>query len=82
MDQDTISQNEGSHAIVPELRGGAELPPEPANFGASPLFGALTHLLDSLQAEKRMDRRKNMVDRWFQVRDVVPRAVANRLIQD
>lgn len=76
--QDTMSQNEGnSNAIVPELRGGAELPPEPQNFGPSPLFGALTHLLDCIQAERKMDRRKSMVERWFQVHDSAARAVAN-----
>lgn len=80
-----MSENEGtsnaidhsSTRIVPELRGGADLPPEPQNFGPSPTFGALTLLLDILQAERKIEKRKQMVERWFQVGKVRFRAVAN-----
>lgn len=43
------------------------LPPEPQNFGESPPFGALTLLFDTLLAERRQEKRKFVLERWFNV---------------
>jgi DNA ligase 4 len=42
-------------------------PTAPQNMGSAP-FSILVGLFEKLQAERKQDRRKKMIDAWFNVR--------------
>ncbi|KAG8833158.1 DNA ligase (ATP) [Serendipita sp. 399] len=42
-----------------------DFPPEPENYGQLPVFGALTLLFDALQAERKQDVRRRILEKWF-----------------
>jgi hypothetical protein len=53
--------------LLPVEEKDKALPPEPQNFGESPPFGALTLLFDTLLSERRQEKRKFVLERWFNV---------------
>ncbi|PVG04723.1 putative DNA ligase [Serendipita vermifera] len=60
--------NEGeSNALVPVLETTSDYPPEPQNFGETPVFGTLTLLFEAIQNERRQDKRRLMLEKWFQL---------------
>lgn len=42
------------------------IPTPPQNIGSAP-FGILVALFEKLQTERKQDRRKKMIDAWFNV---------------
>jgi len=44
-----------------------DFPPEPRNFGDTPTFGRLTLLFEALQSERKHERRREVLQKWFSV---------------
>jgi hypothetical protein len=64
---ENIIAGEESNAVVPVLEATSDYPPEPQNFGETPVFGTLTLLFEAMQNERRQDKRRLMLEKWFQV---------------
>lgn len=43
------------------------LPPPPPCHGEMPVFSVLTTLFEALANERKQDRRRGMLERWFEV---------------
>ncbi|KIM34526.1 hypothetical protein M408DRAFT_325903 [Serendipita vermifera MAFF 305830] len=52
-------------ALLPAGDPSKEFPPEPQNFGEPPTFGHLTLLFRALLEERRQDRRREILEKWF-----------------
>ncbi|CAG7851558.1 DNA ligase 4; AltName: Full=DNA ligase IV; AltName: Full=Polydeoxyribonucleotide synthase [ATP] 4 [Serendipita indica DSM 11827] len=63
----TVEPNNDNLEINPGNANEEDFPPEPPNHGVQPSFGVITLLFDVLQAERKQDKRRAILDRWFQL---------------
>ncbi|KAG8787200.1 DNA ligase (ATP) [Serendipita sp. 397] len=62
---ETTGSNTELDRLIPHNDDNDEFPPEPENYGQMPVFGALTLLFNALQAERKQDIRRRIVEKWF-----------------
>ncbi len=55
---------------LPDVEAPATYPAPPQNVG-SPPFSILVALFEKLQTERRQERRKRLIDSWFNVRGLL-----------
>jgi hypothetical protein len=64
---DTLDDELGHTALIPAGDPSKDFPPEPRNFGETPTFGRLTLLFEALQTERKQDKRRATLQKWFSV---------------
>lgn len=68
MMQPTPAPSSAPNSPGPQQQSEDKQPP-PQNTGSAP-FSILVGLFEKLQTERRLDRKKRMIDAWFNVRFV------------
>jgi hypothetical protein len=66
-ESNTPDEELGHTALIPAGDPSKDFPPEPRNFGETPTFGRLTLLFEALQTERKQDKRRATLQKWFSV---------------
>jgi hypothetical protein len=75
-ESNTPDEELGHTALIPAGDPSKDFPPEPRNFGETPTFGRLTLLFEALQTERKQDKRRATLQKWFSVSESSMRGVA------